>query len=243
MTSKSKVFIAGVGFSPTPPKGSPEFECIAALVSAATKALLDAGLSYDDVVQGVTSVGGNTNIRGSDAFEAFDEGAVAVDEVELGFELHTSYDWIRHRGALCVLMIAIEEDSAALLRESDGLRAKLEGPAGKGLYDVCQMVWALRGWSHAQGIAARGGLLLYQSREKLSIELSRADAKTIVGWEEVEYRQDGKHRLGYNPAVETKDISQEDFEAVGVSSKRQKQMGGRTQFHRKGGDKAALSRL
>ncbi|KAF2239481.1 hypothetical protein EV356DRAFT_528079 [Viridothelium virens] len=264
MTSESKVFIAGVGFSPAPPGGSPTNEFIAALVSTATKALLDAGLSYDDVARGVTSDRSHTSIHGSEAFEVFEEGGVAVDEVERGSELHTSFCWVRDRGAPCVLMIAVEEsaavafvlvsgsflwsrrylkDSAALIRESGAPRPKLDGPPGEMLYDVCLLVWVLRGWSHAKGIAARGGRFFYRDRRSQSIELSRADAKAIPRWEEVKYRQDGKHRLGYNPAVETKDISQEDLEAVRVSSKRQKGMGDWTQFDRKGGDKAALSRL
>jgi hypothetical protein len=73
--------------------------------------------------------------------------------------------------------------------------------------------------------------------------LSRADAKAIPEWKEVEHKQDGKHRLGYNPATETRDISQEDFEAARASGKRHKEANDLTQFIRKGGDRAALAKL
>ena len=109
MTSESKVFIAGVGYSPALPRSSPADRFIVALVSSATKALLDAGVTYDDVTRGVTSTGGNTVSLGSEAFKAFDEEGIAIDEVARGTELHNSLYLVRDRGAQCVLMIAAEE--------------------------------------------------------------------------------------------------------------------------------------
>ena len=108
---------------------------------------------------------------------------------------------------------------------------------------ICSTVWALRGWSHAQDTAAKGGVFSYKGEGGRGIELRRADAKAIPDWEDVEHRQDGKHRLGYNPAVETKEITQEDLEAVRGSGKRPRKPGVQTQFDRKGGDRASLSRL
>lgn len=151
-------------------------------------------------------------------------------------------------------------DSAAFVRELDAPRSKSEGPPREGLHDVCQMgihikfssgrflltwnlVWALRGWSHTQGMAAMAGLLFYQDKWGHRIELRRADTNPIPKWEEVEYKQDGKHRLGYNAAVETREISQEDLEAVRASGKRRGKLGNWIRFVRKGGDKAALSKL
>lgn len=104
-------------------------------------------------------------------------------------------------------------------------------------------VWALRGWSHAQGKAPRRGTLYYWGIGSQSFELSRADAKDIPKWEEVLYRPDGKYRLGYNPAVETREIFQEDLEAVRASGNTHDRTCEWTQFQRKGGDRAALSRL
>ncbi len=73
--------------------------------------------------------------------------------------------------------------------------------------------------------------------------MSRADAKAIPEWKEVEHKQDGKHRLGSNPATETREVSQEDFEAVRASGKRHNEANDRTQFDRVGGDRAALAKL
>ena len=109
MTSESKVYIAGVGLSPLPPGGSSTKGVIASLVSAATKALLDAGVTCDDVAQGVRSVRSETFRYGSEAFKAFDEGGIMVDEVESGSELNSAFYWVRDRGAQCVLMIAAEK--------------------------------------------------------------------------------------------------------------------------------------
>jgi hypothetical protein len=73
-------------------------------------------------------------------------------------------------------------------------------------------------------------------------ELSRSDGKDVPKWQDVKHRQDGRHRLGYNPAKETREVYQEDFEAVKASSddKKSKSIGG--QFEREGGDRAVLDR-
>ena len=73
--------------------------------------------------------------------------------------------------------------------------------------------------------------------------MSRADGKGVPEWKEIEHKQDGKHRLGYNPATETRDVSQEDFEAVIASGNKDKGSDNHTQFQRKGGDRAALAKL
>ena len=104
-------------------------------------------------------------------------------------------------------------------------------------------VWILRGWSQPQDKAERQRRLYYNSKASQSFELTRADANPIPTWKEVQYKQDGKHRLGYNPAVETREISQEEFEAVRASEKTYKETDNWTQFNRKGGDRAALAKL
>ena len=85
--------------------------------------------------------------------------------------------------------------------------------------------------------------MLYKAEPGQSFELSRADARAIPEWKEVEHKQDGKHRLKYNPARETKEISQEDFEAMRASGTRHNEAYESIQFDRKGGDRAALGRL
>ena len=64
-------------------------------------------------------------------------------------------------------------------------------------------------------------------------------------WKEVEHKQDGKHRLGYNPMTETKDITYEDWLAVRPSKKSAQKgsTGVEKKLKRKGGDRAALARL
>jgi hypothetical protein len=88
-------------------------------------------------------------------------------------------------------------------------------------------VWALRGWSKAVDSHFQSGL-------------ERSDGKSIPKWQEVKHRQDGKYRLGHNPATETKDIHQEDFDAVKARKKSQHEP--KAMFSREGGDRAVLER-
>lgn len=127
------------------------------------------------------------------------------------------------------------------------------------LADVCQMgkhfwldsghiltyvsVWVLRGWSQTRGIAGKKGRFYYTDTRRQAFELSRANGQPVPEWNDVEYKQDGKHRLGYNPATETKEVSQEDIEAVRATGVEHSKTGAWTHFRRVGGDIAALSRL
>jgi len=60
----------------------------------------------------------------------------------------------------------------------------------------------------------------------------------------VKHKNDGRDRLGYNPALETKEISVEDWEAV---KSREEYSDDRAvenvKFRKKGGDRAALAKL
>ena len=103
MASDAKVYIAGVGYSPDDASGQ---EPVAKLVSAATKALLDAGVTFEDVTHCVTS---KTLSSGSIAFSAFGEGEVMVEKVEAGSELDASIRLVRDRDVQCVLMVAAEK--------------------------------------------------------------------------------------------------------------------------------------
>lgn len=117
MAPETKVFIAGVGFSPVSSKDARSRDSIASQVSAATKALLDAGVTYDDVQGGVTS-----SELGTGAFQSFDEEGISIDEVESGTEFLNSLKLVSNRGSRCVLMVAGEE-VFSVLREtllSDG---------------------------------------------------------------------------------------------------------------------------
>ncbi|KIW59476.1 hypothetical protein PV05_03923 [Exophiala xenobiotica] len=75
------------------------------------------------------------------------------------------------------------------------------------------------------------------------VELSRADARAVPNWKDVELKQEGKHRLGYNPATGYREISQEDFETVRASGKAYNTGTNSIRFRRKGGNRAALSKV
>lgn len=150
------------------------------------------------------------------------------------------------------------KDSSALIRESNRQSSKSEGQANGNISEICHIgmfyprfdelllildiVWDLRGWSDSKEGSGKKGQSLYKDKSNRSFELKRSDAKDIPKWKEVEHRQDGKHRLGYNPAKKTKEISQEDFEAVRADGKK-KGKGDAPRFERKGGDRAALAKL
>lgn len=94
-------------------------------------------------------------------------------------------------------------------------------------------VFAQRGW--AKGID-RGDKVKIASDV---FTLTRVDGRPVPNWEDIEHKQDGRNRVGYNPAKETKDINLEDFEAVRAWEGR----GTEPSFQRRGGDRAALAKL
>lgn len=73
-------------------------------------------------------------------------------------------------------------------------------------------------------------------------DLSRSDGKGVPKWQDVKHRQDGRHRLGYNPAKETRELYQEEFETVKAASKGNKIRSSGSLFEREGGDRAVLER-
>lgn len=144
------------------------------------------------------------------------------------------------------------KDSSAVIQKSDS--SKSEGQGKDGLQNVCQigtylkcrlnkhlltcLVWDLRGWTDSK--AGKKARRHYQGKSKQSFELSRVGQADVPKWKDIEYRQDGKHRLRYNPASDTKEISQEDLEAVrAIGKKHQSQV----KFKKLGGDRAALAKL
>ena len=77
-----------------------------------------------------------------------------------------------------------------------------------------------------------------------AIIISRSDERTAQAWEDIKNLRDGRERLGYNPAVEMREISREDLEDVRAreeftSDDAVKQL----QLTVRGGDRAALARL
>ncbi|KAJ9614310.1 hypothetical protein H2200_002446 [Cladophialophora chaetospira] len=264
MPSESKVYIVGVGSSASSRDSSSATGATKSLVSAAVKALLDAGVTCEDVSRGVISSGSDSSNSGSEFFKALGRDDLSVDNVKRGSEFDSVLQWIRVKGAQSVLSVALEKstavafvlasenflhshpylkDSAALIRELDGSQSATEGSEKSQLHDICQMVWRLRGWSDSNDAAGKKEQLSYQGASNKSFQLSRADSRATPEWNDVEHKQDGKHRLGYNPANETREVSQEDFEAVKATGRKDNKAGDQIQFKRKGGDRAALSKL
>lgn len=106
MTSKSKAFIAGIGISSPQSGGSDKQVAATTIVSAAAKALLDAGVTYDDVTRGVK---GKSLNEGAAAFRAFDDEAVSVDEAGDRSELSHAVELVTDRGEQCVLVASFDE--------------------------------------------------------------------------------------------------------------------------------------
>ncbi len=74
--------------------------------------------------------------------------------------------------------------------------------------------------------------------------LCRSDSKPAPEWEEVKYLRDGRERLGHNPAIESRDISMEDWQAVKARDNFvPESIVKRLRLTARGGDRAALARL
>lgn len=87
--------MTGVGLSDSK-KGS--------FVSSTTKALLDAGLNFDDVDQAVAG-----SKDGRAALEEFDKRGIATQDAKPGSELEKAYSLISSGKASCVLVVADEK--------------------------------------------------------------------------------------------------------------------------------------
>lgn len=109
MASETEVYIAGVGFPTLSLAGTSVKTIVASLVSAATTALLDAGVTFDDVTQTVVTLSGNTPNYGSEVSGAFCHRDIAMDEVEKGYEFDTSFTLIRDRSAQCGMLNTVKK--------------------------------------------------------------------------------------------------------------------------------------
>ena len=103
------------------------------------------------------------------------------------------------------------------------------------------LVWDLRGWTNPKDSGRQARRMHYLESSGHGFEVSRADGQSVPRWKDVEHRQDGRHRLGYNPAVENREIYQEEFEAVQASVKDRARTRS-ARFDREGGDRAILNR-
>lgn len=106
MAPSSPVHIVGVGYSPLPNKDSSSEASIATLISAATKALLDAGVTFDDITHGVVT---KSSKHAANAFKAFEDEGVVIKQAEQNTELETSFTLLEDGRAESVLMITEEK--------------------------------------------------------------------------------------------------------------------------------------
>ncbi|KAF2093625.1 hypothetical protein NA57DRAFT_61331 [Rhizodiscina lignyota] len=116
-----------------------------------------------------------------------------------------------------------------------------------GLAQLCELVWRLRGWAH--NMPAPPGKDFLHSTIRVDgtayvIVLCRADGKTAPEWKMIEHLRDGRERLGHNPAIQTRDVSFEDWMAVKARDEYvPERVGEQLGLPVRGGDLAALARF
>ena len=128
--SKTKVYIAGVGLSP-----SKSDNTTSALVSAAVKALLDAGVTYDNVTRSIIA---KDVKNGQEVFDAFNDSDITVDKISAGSEMRSAVDAIGSGKGQCVLVVA--QDKVCTLSRSTGeIRCLYEWCVVRG-YSICASI-------------------------------------------------------------------------------------------------------
>lgn len=108
-------------------------------------------------------------------------------------------------------------------------------------------VWQLRGWAYDRPVPLLQNCMQFNAGEdgRTSVViLSRSDGRPAADWRDIRMIRDGRERLGYNPAMETREISREDWDSVRSRVEfRPDDPGTEARLRVKGGDKAALARL
>lgn len=108
-------------------------------------------------------------------------------------------------------------------------------------------VWQLRGWTKDRSVPQTRNCLQYTmgpDGTAYATVLCRHDQRSAPSWREVEHLRDGRERLAHNPALETKETTFEDWQAVKAPDNFVlEHTEGRLRLPKKGGDRAALSRL
>lgn len=145
-------------------------------------------------------------------------------------------------------------ESLESLIETAGL-AGLCGLGELSLFILCRSfgpltrraVWRMRGWVQDRPLSRVQNCLQYHWSQDGSagvVVLCRSDGRSAPAWSDIENVRDGRERLGYNPAVETRGIAREDLEAVKGRVQHTPDAALKTlQLPWKGGDRAALARL
>jgi acetyl-CoA acetyltransferase len=102
------VYIAGVGaaISSDPSTAALDKE----IVSAVTKALLDAGVTYGDVDSSIACFLGNEGLKvPKSSLDTFGKTGAPVSEVECYAGLHTASQFLKSGHSNCVLMVGFDK--------------------------------------------------------------------------------------------------------------------------------------
>lgn len=102
MSTKPRVSIAGVGIAKAKQSS---------LLASATKALLDAGIHFDDVDKAIVS-----SKDGCAAVKAFDHRGIETTDVKAGTELQKAYSLVSSGDARCVLVLTDDKVRMDLTR-------------------------------------------------------------------------------------------------------------------------------
>lgn len=105
-----RAYIAGVGVSHIKATSS-NVALDALMVSAGVKALLDAGVTYDDVDQSVACFFDQDLKATKSGFETYGKTGTPVSEVECFSGLYTAIQYVRGGDANCVLMVGVDKVS------------------------------------------------------------------------------------------------------------------------------------
>lgn len=113
------VYIAGVGIT-HPKNGSQSASSLNdTILSAGTKALLDAGVSYNDVKASVACfLDRNLNIERT-SFEVFGRTGTPVYKVDNYSGLHVASQFVRSGAADCVMVIGFDQVRSSMLAMED----------------------------------------------------------------------------------------------------------------------------
>lgn len=155
-----------------------------------------------------------------------------------------------------VQTVDIRHSSDQIAKEAlSDINAAPQLPAGSaqtftgvtGFVALCGLVWQLRGWASGKLLRPHNCLQLVLGANGFASAavLRRSDGRPALTWEEVRSVRDGRERLGYNPAIEVREISREDLAHVMISAHFApiESPGEQLQLSVKGGDRAALARL
>ena len=127
------VYIAGVGAAVTSDKSTAAIN--KQIISAVTKALLDAGVTYGDVDSSIACFLGDNGLRvPKSSLDTFGKTGAPVSEVECYAGLHTGSQFLKSGHSNCVLMVGFDNVDHLQLpisyeANSIGRRHRIKHPA------------------------------------------------------------------------------------------------------------------